>query len=358
MIKTKNILISIIIPTRNRASFLKETIHSLTGQDFPPNNYEILIIDNGSTDATRAVALEAKRAFSHHQIRYVYEPVFGLLSGRHRGIKETRSELLTFVDDDIVADKYWLACIIESFQDSKVQLVTGRSLPFFKQRPPNWLDWLWSTSQWGLSCGYLSLIDFGESVKKIDPGYVWGLNFSIRKHTLLSLGGFHPDAYPKHLLAFRGDGETGLTDRAREERCIALYNPSALIHHQIHAQRLSLTYFRNRSYLQGISDAYTSIRKSEKEACALEIGSVDENMHQPLLFAEGEVVSSACLNREVLIERLRLDYERGYQRHLILVRRSPVLMNWVYKPDYWDYRLPNLKCRLAGENCERSYWSF
>ncbi len=96
---------SIIIPTINRSSSLKITVNSLLSLDFPPEDYEILIVDNCSTDNTRQVAETAIESNLLRQIKYCYEPIPGLLSGRHRGAFESKGDILVYVDDDIEADQ-------------------------------------------------------------------------------------------------------------------------------------------------------------------------------------------------------------------------------------------------------------
>ncbi|MBD1849814.1 glycosyltransferase family 2 protein [Cyanobacteria bacterium FACHB-502] len=118
-------MISIIIPTLNRDNLLKSTIKSFCLQYFSPDQFEILVVDNGSTDNTKDIAQAAINEFSPHQIRYIYEPEPGLLSGRHPGALEARGKILTFVDDDIEADPEWLRAIKESFNDPTVKLVGG-----------------------------------------------------------------------------------------------------------------------------------------------------------------------------------------------------------------------------------------
>lgn len=63
---------------------------------------------------------------------------------------------------------------------------------------------------------WLSLLDIGQDVPNIDPNYIWGLNFSIRKQTMYDCGGFHPDLVPAYLQCWQGDGETGLTKKIKK----------------------------------------------------------------------------------------------------------------------------------------------
>ena len=256
-------MISIIIPTLNRASLLKLAITSFCCQQFSPKEFEILIVDNGSTDNTKNIVEVAITEYPSHQIHYIYEPEPGLLSGRHRGALEAKGEILTFVDDDIEADANWLKAIEESFHDSTVQIVGGRNLPKYEVEPPQWLEWFWTDHPYGKYCGYLSLLDFGSEVREIDANHVWGLNFSIRKSALFELGGFHPDCIDKHLQHFQGDGETGLTQKANQRGYKAIYQPKALVFHHVSKQRMTYEYFEQRYIYQGVCDSYSDIRRSK-----------------------------------------------------------------------------------------------
>lgn len=87
--------ISVIIPTYNRESFLKDAIQSVLDQTF--KNFELLIIDDGSTDATEEMI---RKNFHDNRIRYIYKRNEGVASARNLGIKEAQSDWLAFLDSD------------------------------------------------------------------------------------------------------------------------------------------------------------------------------------------------------------------------------------------------------------------
>ena len=107
-------MISVIIPTRNRAELLRDTLTSIQGQTLSYELFEVLVVDNGSTDNTKDVTLNFKKNLNN--LRYVYAPVPGLHEGRHRGMKEARYNLLVFADDDILATPDWLLSYYEVFK--------------------------------------------------------------------------------------------------------------------------------------------------------------------------------------------------------------------------------------------------
>lgn len=326
----------------NRAASLELAIKSFCQQNCPVDWYEILVVDNGSFDNTKDITESAISAYPLHQIRYLYEPEPGLLSGRHRGALEAKSEILTFVDDDIEADANWLKAIKESFNDLTVHLVGGRNLPKYEVEPPNWLEWFWSDHPFGKTCSYLSLLDFGDQVREIDAGYIWGLNFSIRRSTLFELGGFHPDCIPKHLQHLQGDGETGVTQFATSKGYKAIYQPAALVYHSVPKERMTVGYFEKRCFYQGVCDSYTMIRKAEGELLI----SVVDRIKAPLRALKKRLergVIRQQTEKEMLQERFHKAFSQGYQFHQNAVRQCPELLDWVLKSDYWDYKLPQLK---------------
>src|SRR6266478_7138747 len=85
-------LVSVIIPCYNQAHFLHEAIDSVLAQTY--SNREILVVDDGSSDATAAVA----RSYPH--VRYVYQENAGPSAARNTGLKQTCGEYLVFLDAD------------------------------------------------------------------------------------------------------------------------------------------------------------------------------------------------------------------------------------------------------------------
>lgn len=355
--------ITVIVPTANRCVSLKHTLESLINQQFPVPDYEILVIENGTADGTRAVVETLAVQYPTRRILYHFDPTPGLLTGRHHGAMQSRGELLTFVDDDIEADPGWLSAIFETFHDPSVQLVGGRNLPKYEAPPPAWVDAFWWTfPSGGRACGSLSLLDMGEILRDIDANYIWGLNFSIRRQALFDLGGFHPDGMPMPLLHFRGDGETGLTIKAKQRSFRAVYQPRALVQHCIPAQRLTPDYFEKRAYNQGISDSYTAIRRQGGLAPAVKMTNTPETQVQKFFryarkpvhhgrnwmrrLITKEVPPSLIAEENPEVTRIRqavsAAYRHGYTFHQNAVRDVPGLLDWVLREDYWDYRLPDI----------------
>lgn len=349
--RTGSPLVSVIVCTRNRAKYLRQTLSSLTSLEHDPAQFEIVIVDNGSADDTKAVAKRHEQVNPDYGIRYVYEPEPGLLSARHRGAIEAEGEILAYVDDDVLVAKNWLSRIVATFNDFTVHIVGGPSLPLYENDPPLWIETLWKHDPRGKWLGSLSLLDFGRNPIEIDPIFVWGLNYSIRKDSLVRLGGFHPDCIPKHLQRFQGNGETGLSLKAREKGMKAMYQPGALVYHVIPKERLTIEYFEERRFYQGVCDSYASLRRNggQREDQSTRNSKLWA-LHRPSKAIKRAFKSVLPLKNgkdphESINQRLRKAYLAGYEFHQSEVAEDPSLLEWVLKGDYWDYRLP-----IATEN--------
>ena len=95
-------LISVIIPTFNRADLLEKSLASLVKQSLPQKQYEVVVIDDGSQDHTRESCNRMRKALP---LRYYYQENSGIAAAKNLGIFTSRSPLLLFFDDDDVADK-------------------------------------------------------------------------------------------------------------------------------------------------------------------------------------------------------------------------------------------------------------
>lgn len=312
--------LSVIIPTRNRARHLEGMLSSLRGQTHGAESFEVLVVDNGSTDNTREVC-ETCQAFLPN-FQYLDESHPGLHMGRHLGMKRAQADILVYADDDIEAFPTWLEGIAETFRDEEVVLVAGKNLPKFQIEPPAWIRCMWEKDRkGGRMLPYLSILDLGDEVKVVNPYYVFGCNFSIRKSILLEAGGFHPDAMPSELIRYRGDGETHVARYIIEHDYKAVYHPKASVHHLIPRDRLKESYFFNRAFSQGISDSYTDIRS--KKSISLWKLRYFKFMHR-LLF-------SLTFIRQA---RIQISYLEGYCYHQDEVRKDPDLYGWVMRETY------------------------
>lgn len=105
--------ISIIIPAFNEAEYLSQTIASLNDQDFPRDQYEIIVVDNNSADDSSSVA---RKAGADKVIKEIKQ---GTNAARQRGIKESEGRIVALIDADCVAPRAWVSSIHLAFHDPR-----------------------------------------------------------------------------------------------------------------------------------------------------------------------------------------------------------------------------------------------
>jgi len=111
--------VTVVICTRNRPAFLEKCLEAIAALKPPPN--EVLVVDNSAgNEETESIA----RKFS---VRYTVESIPGLSRARNRGMAESNTEVVAYLDDDATPDEHWLQFILAPFADPLVASVTGRT---------------------------------------------------------------------------------------------------------------------------------------------------------------------------------------------------------------------------------------
>ena len=105
--------ITVVLCTYNRCDSLANALQSLAAQTFAtPVDWEILIVDNNSTDGTREIVERFCRVYPNH-FRYIFEPRPGKSYALNTGLQHCDGEILAFTDDDIMAEPTWLENLAE-----------------------------------------------------------------------------------------------------------------------------------------------------------------------------------------------------------------------------------------------------
>jgi glycosyltransferase involved in cell wall biosynthesis len=334
----KIIKLSIIIPTRNRCDLLKKTLDSLTLQSISKSYFEVIVVDNGSVDNTKQVT---ESFLSSLDLKYVYEQSPGLHIGRHAGLRESNSDILVFIDDDIEAFPVWLETIFNVFEkDEEIAMVGGKNLPKYEVIPPFWILEMWNnTIEHGHVLGDLSILDFGDVEKTISPYYIFGCNFSIRKKVLLDSGGFHPDGMPFELIKFRGDGETYVSQYVLDNGFKSVYHPNASVYHWVSKDRMTQEYFCKRRYMQGVSEAFTHLKNIQTET------EIQESLLNKFKFFLKVFLGiehlrilnqiSINLNKSDFDKKLNQSYINGYNYLTKCYKQDIEIRNWIHRNKYY-----------------------
>jgi glycosyltransferase involved in cell wall biosynthesis len=165
--------VTVVVPTRGRAAYLEVTLDSLLRQR-TRTPHEILVVDDGATDGTRDVAARAGvRCLSHERPR-------GLNAARNTGIRESRSPLIAFVDDDVEAPPGWLDALVAGAErHAHAEAFGGPIRPRFEGPTPR-------------GCGRedppITTLDLGSADREAEM--VWGANFAVRRSAVERIGPF------------------------------------------------------------------------------------------------------------------------------------------------------------------------
>jgi glycosyltransferase involved in cell wall biosynthesis len=329
--------ISVAIPTFGRPEWAlaatKSVLRVHAGVDF-----EILVLDNGCDPALeRAVSALSSGDLS---VRYIQVPDVGLHNGRHAAAKAARGDVLAYLDDDVLVDEGWLTALAEAFADPSVHLVGGPCRPLFEGSPPSWLEAMWVHQPDGIIwCGPLSLIDAGPSTRDIDPRFVLGANFAVRKSTLIGAGGFHPDGVPWELRRFRGDGETAVSVAVERLGLRSVYHPLAAVRHRVPRERMTEQYLERRALLQGISDSFTDLRARTKRRRS----PLADTLRRVRDAVKGVARGRAGARPTRIDRALVKAHASGYEYHQDRARFEAAVRDWVHRPDYWDAAIPEIE---------------
>lgn len=326
--------LSVIIPTYNRSKLLEIALESVLNQSFPSSSYEIIVVDNGSKDKTKDVVSGLNEKYGG-RVRYVLEKNPGLVNARHAGAQEANGEILCFIDDDAYAAENWLQGIVETFQNTDAVIVGGKILPEYETDPPAWVNNLWTTTNGTRHLSYLSLLDFGDKLQEIDPGYVWGCNYSIKKTILFEMEGFNPDSLPQRMIKYRGDGETGLSQKIKAKGYKAFYNHKATVYHFIPKDRLTARYLCKRWFNQGVSDSYSEIRKNGQ--------LIKDKFDGSHLIRQAEQLADQLINDSFdyqinstteLNNLIHASHRYGRIYHQSKVKEDPGLLEYILRKNY------------------------
>lgn len=241
--------ISVVLCTYNRCDLLGDALQSLVTQDIEADNYEVLVVDNNSTDRTRPI-VESLIASGHSNVRYLFEGKQGLSHARNTGVRAARALIVTFTDDDIRAAPDWIASILRTFKDHpEVDLVGGKVLPRWNTAPPPWL----TVENWAP----LALIDYGNQpfcTTMERQRCLVGANLSVRKAVFDEVGYFRAEFQRvKDQIGSNEDHEFQL--RLWHAGKGVMYAPNVSVTADVQNDRLTKAYHRRWHSSHGVFSA-------------------------------------------------------------------------------------------------------
>jgi glucosyl-dolichyl phosphate glucuronosyltransferase len=244
-----NLRVTVAVITYNRSRFLRETLGAMVLQSYPAECWELLVVDNNSTDDTGEVV--ASFAFSNPSPRHILETKQGLDHGRNRAIEEARGDLVVLADDDILVGPDWLTQLVAPFSSEnahRIGVVGGEVVPVFPDGVPAWLE------------GSHRPLGFRHDPGPLPPGQApMGANFAFPKWVFVRFGMFDTRLDRQGARLFSG-GDSDMIRRIRAVGLEAWFVPGAKALHQIPASRLTFRYAMRHAFDSARSRVLDSAR--------------------------------------------------------------------------------------------------
>ena len=198
--------------------------------------FEILVIDNNSTDTTREVVA------GFPGVRYVFEPRVGLSHARNRGFAEARGDYVAYADDDCEPPRQWLAVASEVIRQHEPEVFGGPYRAFYSSPKPVWFKDEYASR------------DHGPTPRFLGPGETLpGTNMFFRRSSLEGAGGFDPGlGMSGRRIAYAE--ETSLQERIRVggRECI-YYDPRLWVSHLVQPEHMTLRWYLSACFGKGRS---------------------------------------------------------------------------------------------------------
>ena len=300
--------VSVVLSTYNRGALLRDAIDGVLDQraaGTPP--FELLVVDNNSTDETKAIVEAAVRHDA--RVRYVLALAQGLSHARNAGIAASSAPIVTFTDDDVRVPPDWLAGIVRAFREfPDADFVGGPVLPDWPSPPPAWL----TREHWAP----LALVDYADHPVRVSaeqPLCLIGANFSFRREVFDRVGLFGTDFQRVK------DGIGSLEDHEFLLRLFrvgrhGVYDPRLRIHAEVQPGRLERAY--HRRWHTGHGHFHALLKSEEMERSAGTVLGVPVHLYRQAGNAAMGWLGAAVARREPerFRHELRLRFFRGFFR--------------------------------------------
>ena len=247
-------MLSVIICTYNREKYLYNVLQSLAENEFPTDQYEIVLINNNSMDHTEAECMRFTADYPAVAFRYFLEEQQGLSYARNRGVKESTGDILVFVDDDALVNSAYLQTYAVFFATHpEIDAAGGPIIPRYETCEPDWM----SPYTKALITGFKYL---GDKVREFPRNdYPGGGNAAYRASVFEKVGLFNVD------LGRKGNSLIGAEEKDIFDKMTSLgmrfyYLPTAILYHLIPEKKLSEEYFDRLTLSIGKSERIRTLR--------------------------------------------------------------------------------------------------
>jgi glucosyl-dolichyl phosphate glucuronosyltransferase len=238
---------SIVIATHNRAVELRQTLDSLARLR-TADDWEVLVVDNNSTDDTREVITTHAKTFPA-PLQYLFETQPGRSPALNAGIRAARGRIIATTDDDVRVPADWLDQAGAALDALGCDYVGGRVLPIWNGPRPGWLP-----ERSGRHWAVIALLDYGPESIEFGARMPLGVNMAFRRSVFDRAGLWNPGV-GRRAGTLLGQEVREWCVRARTAGLRGCYAPAMIVEHVIPAARLTKKYFRRWYYWRGAARA-------------------------------------------------------------------------------------------------------
>ncbi len=250
--------VSIIICTYNRDDFIAKCLDGVNNQTFDKTKYEVVLINNNSTDTTEQICLDFKKSNPDLNFNYFVEMKQGLSAARNRGIVESKAAILSFIDDDAIVCTDYVKEVSSFFNlHENVVALGGKILPLYETERPNWMSKFLEP--------LMSVINLGDSDKEFPTNkYPIGANMVLRRDIINKVGNFNENLgrTGKNML---GGEEKDLFNRIRSAGGKIWYSAGPWVYHQVPDKRLTIEFINKQALGVGYSEKVRALDISKFE---------------------------------------------------------------------------------------------
>lgn len=233
-------VISVVVSTNNRAHLLHKCLISLINQSIDPQLYEIIVVDNNSTDHTKKLVEVMASNYSTHSFRYYIEKYPGIRSARNFGVTKAKGGYIGFVDDDAQADPNWLNNSMVIIDKYAPAIFGGPISPQYEKPPPKWFKPSYELRTHGNKQQFL-----------FPPKFLSGSNIFVNKKVFNMLNGFDTTIDRQGHIQRFGE-ETDFQASAHKHKLSVLYSPAVqVINHYTPATKTTLYHAAKTHFTHG-----------------------------------------------------------------------------------------------------------
>ena len=231
-------IISVVIPTYNRADLLMDALQSVCQQTLGFLYYEVIVIDNNSEDNTYGVTKEFCHCYPN--VRYYLETRQGISYARNRGWKESQGKYIAYIDDDCKVPKQWLAVANDVIERVSPSVFGGPIIAFYNAPKPYWFKDSYGSHDWG------------NEAKILTNDTLFGGNIFFSRTVLENVGGFDSSLgmHGKEI-GFGEETALQLLIRAKMPDQTCYYDPMLYVYHLVRAEKMTFRGMIRRRFVSG-----------------------------------------------------------------------------------------------------------